>query len=300
MGDTIRVTVWNEYRHEKQNESIGNLYPDGMHGAIAKHLAAQPGLEVGTATLDEPEHGLTEEVLNNTDVLTWWGHIAHAQVKDEIAARVKERVLAGMGLIVLHSGHMSKIFSSLMGIPCNLKWREVGEKERLWCVSQGHPIAEGLGVHKLVRGRRGVSERVLLPPRQRKDILLPPRSRNVSDLLRQERAARDNQRRALGQARRRPRAELRQSRAPRGHQARRVGAKRNRVRDRRRSGLSLRFLRCYRYAPVHPLSIEVRVEVEIISVLRHEADHCEVRVAGSLEIPGDYGEFLPELALLFD
>ena len=145
MADTIRVTVWNEYRHEKKNEAIGKLYPDGMHGAIAKHLAAQPGIEVRTATLDEPEHGLTQDVLNNTDVLTWWGHIAHGEVKDEIVARVKARVLAGMGLIVMHSAHFSKIFGSLMGSTCNLKWREIGEKERLWCVSQGHPIAEGIG-----------------------------------------------------------------------------------------------------------------------------------------------------------
>ncbi|NQT18825.1 MAG: ThuA domain-containing protein [Planctomycetes bacterium] len=145
MADTIRVTVWNEYRHEKRNEAIGKLYPEGMHGAIAKHLAAQPGFEVRTATLDEPEHGLTEEVLNSTDVLTWWGHIAHGEVKDEIVARVKKRVLAGMGLIVLHSAHFSKIFGSLMGSTCNLKWREIAEKERLWVVSPGHPIAAGIG-----------------------------------------------------------------------------------------------------------------------------------------------------------
>jgi len=145
MSAKIRVTVWNEYRHEKDNEAIGKLYPEGMHGAIAKALSAQPDMEVRTATLDEPEHGLTQEVLNSTDVLTWWGHVAHAEVKDEIVERVKERVLAGMGLIVLHSGHFSKIFRSLMGTTCNLKWREAGEKERLWCVSQGHPIAAGIG-----------------------------------------------------------------------------------------------------------------------------------------------------------
>jgi len=145
MADTIRVTVWNEYRHERKNEQIAKIYPEGMHGAIAKHLAAQPGISARTATLDEPEHGLTADVLNNTDVLTWWGHMAHDQVKDDVVERVKERVLAGMGLIVLHSGHFSKIFRSLMGTACNLKWREAAEKERLWVVSQGHPIAEGFG-----------------------------------------------------------------------------------------------------------------------------------------------------------
>ena len=147
MADVIRVTVWNEYRHERKNEQIAKIYPDGMHGAIAKHLAAQPGIAARTATLDEPEHGLTADVLKETDVLIWWGHMAHDQVKDDVVERVKERVLAGMGLIVLHSGHFSKIFRSLMGSTCNLKWREAGEKERLWVVSQGHPIARGFGEH---------------------------------------------------------------------------------------------------------------------------------------------------------
>lgn len=145
MADKIRVTVWNEYRHEKTNAEIAKLYPEGMHGAIAKHLRAQ-GFEVRTASLDEPEHGLTEQALAGTDVLIWWGHMAHQEVRDEIVARVKQRILEdGMGLIVLHSGHYSKIFRALMGTSCSLKWREIGEKERLWVVAPGHPIAEGLG-----------------------------------------------------------------------------------------------------------------------------------------------------------
>ena len=106
MKDNIRVTVWNEYRHEKLNEEIAKLYPDGMHGAIAKHLAAEPDMEVGTATLDEPEHGLTNEVLAATDVLIWWGHMAHLEVEDDIVTRVQFRVLEGMGLVVLHSAHL--------------------------------------------------------------------------------------------------------------------------------------------------------------------------------------------------
>jgi trehalose utilization protein len=145
MEKAIRVTVWNEYRHEKHNKQIAEIYPKGMHGAIADHLAKQPGLQVRTATLDEPEHGLTEKVLAETDVLTWWGHTAHGEVKDEIVARVHERVLDGMGMVVLHSGHFSKIFQRLMGTSCNLKWREIGEKERIWVIDRSHPIAEGLG-----------------------------------------------------------------------------------------------------------------------------------------------------------
>ena len=143
MTDSPRVTVWNEYRHEKSDDKIAAIYPDGIHGAIAQHLRTE-GMEVQTATLDEPEHGLTEEVLAQTDVLIWWGHMAHREVGDEIVERVYNRVLNGMGLIVLHSGHFSKIFKKLMGATCNLRWREIGERERVWVVEPGHPIAAGL------------------------------------------------------------------------------------------------------------------------------------------------------------
>ncbi|MFS0786195.1 ThuA domain-containing protein [Shouchella sp. 1P09AA] len=136
------VTIWNEYRHEKQNEKVASIYPDGIHGAIASFLSDDHSVK--TATLDESEHGLSQEVLNETDVLLWWGHIAHDEVSDEVVARVQKRVLEGMGLIVLHSGHFSKIFKTLMGTSCDLKWREADEKERLWVVSPSHPIAEGI------------------------------------------------------------------------------------------------------------------------------------------------------------
>lgn len=139
----LRVLVWNEGRHEKQDEAVGRVYPNGLHGAIADGLR-EAGFEVRTAVLDEPEHGLTEDALAQTDVLLWWGHKAHEDVRDEIVDRVQARVLAGMGLIVLHSAHFSKIFKRLMGTTCNLKWREIGEKERVWVVNPAHPIADGL------------------------------------------------------------------------------------------------------------------------------------------------------------
>src|SRR5262245_58719019 len=129
-GPMIRVTVWNEYRHEKESAKIGAIYPEGIHGAIAAGLREHGDLTVRTATLDEPEHGLSAAVLGATDVLVWWGHKAHHEVDDAVVARVKERVLDGMGLVVLHSGHYSKIFTSLMGTTCALKWREADEKER--------------------------------------------------------------------------------------------------------------------------------------------------------------------------
>jgi len=145
MTQKIRVTIWNEFVHERNNEQIGKLYPEGMHGAIGNYLSKR-GFQVQTATLDQPEHGLTDEVLSNTDVLIWWGHMAHAKVADEIVEKVYKRVvLDGMGLIPLHSAHFSKIFIKLMGTTCNLKWREIGEKERLWVVNPAHPIAKGIG-----------------------------------------------------------------------------------------------------------------------------------------------------------
>ena len=143
----IRVTVWHEFVHEKKNDVVRNLYPDGMHQAIKAGIdeLLSDRVDVRTATLQEPDHGLTEQVLQETDVLTWWGHTAHNQVEDRIVDRVQRRVLEGMGLIVLHSGHYSKIFKRLMGTGCGLKWREAAEQERLWCVNPGHPIADGLG-----------------------------------------------------------------------------------------------------------------------------------------------------------
>lgn len=139
----MNVTVWNENRHEQQNPVVREIYPKGIHGAIASFL--EEAFNVRTATLDEPEHGLTQEVLDGTDVLIWWGHLAHGEVSDEVVERVKQRILDGMGLIVLHSGHFSKIFKTLMGTSCDLKWREADEKERIWIVDPSHPIAEGIG-----------------------------------------------------------------------------------------------------------------------------------------------------------
>lgn len=145
MSNKIRVTVWNEFRHERHNDKVKSVYPDGIHEAIAAHLRPHPDLEVRTATLDEPEHGLTQEVVDQTDVLIWWGHVAHHEVQDHVVDRLQKAVLNGMGLVVLHSGHYSKIFKRLMGTTCSLKWREADENERLWVVAPGHPIVEGIG-----------------------------------------------------------------------------------------------------------------------------------------------------------
>ncbi len=139
----INVTVWNENRHEKTNPKVQEVYPDGIHNALASFLKEE--FSVKTATLDESEHGLTDEILTNTDVLIWWGHIAHDEVEDRIVEKVKERVLDGMGFIPLHSAHNSKLFKVLMGTRTGqLKWREANDTERLWVVDEGHPIVDGI------------------------------------------------------------------------------------------------------------------------------------------------------------
>jgi len=140
----IRALVWGENVHEHINKVVGENYPKGMHERIAEQLRQDKNISASTATLQEPEHGLTEAKLRDTDVLLWWGHRAHGDVQDEIVERVAKRVWEGMGLIVLHSGHFSKIFKRLMGTPCALNWREAGERCRLWTVNPGHPIAAGL------------------------------------------------------------------------------------------------------------------------------------------------------------
>jgi trehalose utilization protein len=164
MAKKIRVTVWNEFRHEKKKDGpVGKVYPKGIHEAIAEHLRAQPDLEVRTATLDEPEHGLTDEVLANTDVMTWWGHMAHKDVDDKIAAKVRDRVIQGMGFIPLHSAHMAKPFLLLMGTSGALKWREDGKQEILWITRPGHPITQGINDHIVLPNEEMYGEHFDIP-----------------------------------------------------------------------------------------------------------------------------------------
>jgi trehalose utilization protein len=141
----IRVTVWGENVHERTSELVRSIYPRGIHGCISEALAEDPEITARSVTLQDAEHGLTEQVLAETDVLSWWGHAAHQQVADEIVDRVQRRVLEGMGLLVLHSAHYSKIFKRLLGTSGSLTWREAGERERLWVCNPGHRIARGLG-----------------------------------------------------------------------------------------------------------------------------------------------------------
>ena len=141
----INVTIWNEYRHEKTNPDVQALYPEGIHNYLKEVLGQHSDFSIKTATLDEPEHGLTQAVLEWTDVLLWWGHKAHSEVSDELVHRLQQKILQGMGFIPLHSAHYSKIFKRMMGTECSLLWRCQDEKERLWTIAPNHPIAQGIG-----------------------------------------------------------------------------------------------------------------------------------------------------------
>ncbi len=160
---TINTVVWGENIHEHINETVRSIYPDGMHNTIADALNTNPAISATTATLQEPEHGLSQERLDKTDVLVWWGHKDHGAVQDEIVERVAKRVWEGMGLIVLHSGHFSKPFKRLMGTPCALKWREAGERERLWTINPRHPIAAGLPEHFELENEEMYGEQFSVP-----------------------------------------------------------------------------------------------------------------------------------------
>ena len=159
----MKITVWNEFAHEKSDPAVKAIYPDGIHAVIAKFLR-EAGYEVRTATLDDPECGLTEEVLNDTDVLFWWGHMRHGDVPDSVVSRVYKHVIGGMGMVVLHSGHASKIFQKLMGTPSGeLKWRESGDKEILWVIEQGHPVTRGIGEKIILEHEETYGEHFLVP-----------------------------------------------------------------------------------------------------------------------------------------
>ena len=139
-----RILIWNEFRHEREKDDVRALYPDGMHVALANGIA-RPDLVVETATLDEAEQGITDERLDQTDTLLWWGHVAHDEVTSDTVECVHRHVLAGMGLVVLHSGHESKVFNRILGTSGALRWREAGEREILWNLEPSHPILDGIG-----------------------------------------------------------------------------------------------------------------------------------------------------------
>ncbi len=140
----IRVTVYNEFIHEKEEENAKSVYPNGIHKELKKAIECDE-ISVKTITLDDVKENFDDSILNDTDVLIWWGHMAHHLVPDEVAVAVQQAVLKGMGAIFLHSAHHSKPFRLLMGTPCNLTWREDGDLELVWVCNPAHPIAKGIG-----------------------------------------------------------------------------------------------------------------------------------------------------------
>ena len=221
----LRVTVWGENVHEARSTSAPctpractRRSPRGSSELLGDRVQTR------TATLQEPEHGLGQDVLDATDVLTWWGHAAHERVDDAVAERVHHAVLGGMGLLVLHSGHYAKPFRLLLGTSCSLRWRNEGERELVWTVAPAHPDRGGraapdrdrrardvrravrhpgarrAGLRQLLRGRRGLPRRRLLHARLRPDLLLQPRRPGVPDLPPPRRPPRHRQRRAVGRA----------------------------------------------------------------------------------------------------
>ena len=159
----IRVLVWNEFVHEREHADVAAIYPNGIHAAIAEFLGKEEDITVKTATLQDENCGITKEILDETDVLIWWGHMAHGKVPDEVAAMVRDAVHEGMGMIFLHSAHHSKPFKLLMGTTCNLTWRENGDKEVVWVIDPAHPITRGIDRYFILNGEETYGEPFTVP-----------------------------------------------------------------------------------------------------------------------------------------
>ena len=161
--EKIRVTIWNEFRHEKTKEHVKAIYPDGLHATIKAFLDKNEDLEVRLAALDDPDQGLPDDVLENTDVLLWWGHMAHGEVNDELVKKIQNRVYLGkMGFIALHSGHHSKPFKAIVGTNGNLSWGR-DQKEIMWNLLPAHPIAAGIPDHFIIEKEELYCEPFYIP-----------------------------------------------------------------------------------------------------------------------------------------
>jgi len=148
MANKIRVTIWNEFRHEKHEGSLAQkYYPNGIHAQIKSFLDECDDLEVRLACLDDPDQGIPDEVLDNTDVLMWWGHCYHDAVRDDRVEYIRNRVYkGGMGFVACHSAHESKPFKAIVGTSGALSWGD-DYPEIMWNLKPSHPIAEGIPDH---------------------------------------------------------------------------------------------------------------------------------------------------------
>ncbi|MDR2102311.1 MAG: ThuA domain-containing protein [Treponema sp.] len=166
MNETIRVTVWNEYTDEHRQKAVTDIYPQGLHNTIADFLNKDKEITAGVASITDPEQGLSAKILDNTDVLIWWGHAYHNDVNDQAVQRVVDLVQRGMGIIFLHSSHRSKPFMALMGTSGYISWREAGERSRVWTVNPTHPIAAGIPQTFLLEHEEMYSEPFGIPEPQ--------------------------------------------------------------------------------------------------------------------------------------
>ena len=163
MSKQINVVIWNEFRHEKRDPAVAQIYPDGIHACIRDFLKEDDNLNITLAALDDPDQGISDELLNKTDVLFWWGHMAHGEVDDKLVEKIRNRVYAGkMGLIVLHSGHHSKVFRSIVGATGNLSWGR-NQKEVVWNLMPQHPIAAGIPDHFILQSEELYAEPFYIP-----------------------------------------------------------------------------------------------------------------------------------------
>lgn len=136
----MKVTVFCEKTIIPEADKV---YPEGLGQAIANVF----GKDTNLVIQDYDDGSKLLEVLEETDVLVWWGHCMHGKVSDEVNTAVCDRVRRGMGFIALHSAHLCKPLKTLLGTTCTLQWRESGDNERLWTVMPDHPIAEGVGAY---------------------------------------------------------------------------------------------------------------------------------------------------------
>jgi len=139
-SNPVRVIVWDE----APGHANKTIYPNSLNSVIAAALNLDAEIVAVTANQDEPNQGITQEALDNADVLIWWGHARHNDVTDETAELVKNAVLKGMGFIALHSAHYSKTFKSILGCTGHLGggWREGDppDTEEITVCAPRHPI----------------------------------------------------------------------------------------------------------------------------------------------------------------
>jgi trehalose utilization protein len=111
----IRVVIWDERQPAQKS-----VYPNFLGNHLAEYLRnSERGrgarLQVRSVGIDDPEQGLSSDVLDNCDVLVWWGHQRHGEISADTAKGIVRRITSGqLSLIALHSAHWSRPFIEAM------------------------------------------------------------------------------------------------------------------------------------------------------------------------------------------